>query len=225
MKRIFSPLIIFGISAIFAISCSKEVMMDSANTFPRSCFATIIHDAGVNYLVADDSTLMKPMRTAGIPATFQAADNARVKITYTADYSSSAYPFEIFIKEIQMIPTGRIVTSSQPDTLSKGLIQPLNIWYSGGVFNTKRFITINFLYTYLKGFSPDQFNIILSESGKDDSGYYCFTMASKIISDDSGVTSFISFPLENRHTTPDVKGFKIWFYTFEKKYQEVTVDF
>lgn len=220
-KNIISTLLIAG--AIF-LTASCDWNNDSYYEF--TTFATVVSSgsgAGSSQynVVTDDSLLITPTNFA-----YTGNDNDRVIVSFYSETDVFESPLVAEISGVTAVNTGEIIQVADPSSLPQGYLKPESVWYSGGVYGAKRFITFGFTYPYVTLLTADPF--ILADSGMDDNGYYHLFMTHSIDISHNNYTyanAYMSYPLDERLTADGVKGLIITFYTFDEKYEDYTLDY
>ncbi len=190
------------------------------------------------YIVTDDSLIFIPQNILQYSdgTKYEPKNNDRIIFYYTT-LENTQGTRTVETKRYQMInilQIGEIKTSEiskkDPDTLVNDIVDPLLIWYSGGIFNTKRCVTIKFSYLgYNLKVSPhDNFLVINEkETSHIEDGYFKLTFRHDPKKDPSvyTFTGFVSFELPQECTAEGIKGLAISFNTPSQGSKEIKVDY
>ncbi len=232
MKQI-KTLVITAISALLVLSsCSNfnsnqndNYMMNSGTILLSNPIPEEVTGTHPFYIVTDDSLVFIPQNTLQYTdgTKYDPKDGNRI-IFYYQDIPTAAETRVTTTgkkyKMISLAQLGDIKTSEMvrldPDKLVNDRVEPLLVWYCGGVFNTKRYVTIKFSYLgyNLKEFPHDNYLVIDStEENHIEDGYFKVTFRHDPKKDHTAYTytGFASFEIPEECTAEGIKGLMISF--------------
>jgi hypothetical protein len=238
-RKTFLSVLTFALLGIILVSsCNKD-----SNVTYKATFATVIPVKGnlepqkSSYLfISDDSLTLVPTNYSDFP-NYEPKNNDRVLLYFqevtSEPIEKSSYQPEtkqIKVAGIENVLTKNIVYTDKIDTLGNAVALPQNIWYSGGIEEAKRFVTIEFVF-FASSMSSSKHIVNLAQNLNEDTtkdGYYILEFKHNNNNqpyNDIRTYGYLSIPLNEEATAEGIKGLEIKFKTGDDTFKTIKVNY
>ena len=206
--------IVVPAAAAGIVSCDH-----SSDTYYNSYLTAVEAEEGMPYkcyFVSDDSLVVIPLNYYSDIERLKTDD--RLMATFSIPGGEISDPVEAEFTSIVQMITQEIKPTSSMDTLGSDPVDPVQMWQSGGVYGTSRFITV--VFSYQASYGGIQHDISLAEdlnaANPDADGYYHLKFRHAANNDPyQYVTSSVATSkLPEKYTAPGIKGIKVDFKVF-----------